>query len=97
MFVFLLIIMFALATTELGTDSWIADIMASVLASGKAGALALVYTSFIMFVLRLFAGSIVDRISPLGLPAASAAAATVGLLWLASAGTAALTDISDMG
>ena len=86
MFVFLLLIMVLLATTELGTDSWIADIMSSVLNDPTAGAMVLVYTSFIMFVLRFFAGPIVHRISPLGLLAASAVLATGGLLWLSSAG-----------
>ena len=87
MFVFLMLVMFLLATTELGTDSWIADIMSSVLASPVAGALVLVYTSFIMFVLRFFAGPIVHRISPLGLLLTCAAIATAGLLLLSNAGT----------
>jgi hypothetical protein len=87
MFIFLLLIMVLLATTELGTDSWISDIMQSVLKSGALGALFLVYTSFIMFVLRFFAGPIVHRISPLGLLATCAGVASLGLLWLANAGT----------
>ncbi len=90
MFIFLLLVMFLLATTELGTDGWIADIMSSVLASPQAGALVLVYTSFIMFVLRFFAGPIVHRISPLGLLAVSAALATCGLLFLSKAGNATM-------
>lgn len=88
MFVFLLLVMFLLATTELGTDSWIADIMRTVLDSPTQGTLFLVWTSAIMFVLRFFAGPIVERISPLGLLAASAAVACVGLLWLSYAGAA---------
>jgi MFS family permease len=88
MFVLLLLVMFLLATTELGTDSWISDIMRSVLESPTQGTLFLVWTSFIMFVLRFFAGPIVHRIGPLGLLAASAAIAAVGLLWLSEAGTA---------
>jgi MFS family permease len=90
MFVLLLLVMFLLATTELGTDSWIADIMRSVLESPTQGTLFLVWTSFIMFVLRFFAGPIVHRIGPLGLLAASAAVASVGLFWLSQAGNAAL-------
>lgn len=90
MFVLLLLVMFLLATTELGTDSWIADIMRTVLASPTLGTLFLVWTSLIMFVLRFFAGPIVKRITPLGLLAACAAIAAVGLLWLSQAGTAAL-------
>lgn len=89
LFVFLLLVMFLLATTELGTDSWIADIMASVLNNAQAGALVLVYTSVIMFILRFFAGPIVHKISPLGLLAGSAFVACLGLLWLSQAGTAA--------
>lgn len=91
MFVFLLLVMFLLATTELGTDSWIQDIMKEVLADPGStlnyGALVLAYTSLIMFVLRFFAGPIVHRISPLGLLAASAAIAAGGLFWLANAGS----------
>jgi MFS family permease len=90
MFVFMLLIMFLLATTELGTDSWIADIMRSVLKNATLGTLFLVYTSFIMFVLRFFAGPIVHRISPLGLLALCAGIASIGLLWLSAAGNAAL-------
>jgi MFS family permease len=88
MFVFLLLVMFLLATTELGTDSWIIDIMKAVTQNGAIGTLFLIYTSAIMFVLRFFAGPIVHRISPLGLLAASAAVACAGLIWLANAGTA---------
>ena len=87
MFFLLLLVMVLLATTELGTDSWISDIMNSVLESPTLGTLFLVWTSFIMFVLRFFAGPIVHRIGPLGLLAASAAVAAIGLLWLSKAGT----------
>jgi MFS family permease len=88
MFVFLLLVMFLLATTELGTDGWIIEIMQSVLKSPVLGTMFLIYTSAIMFVLRFFAGPIVHRISPLGLLAASAAVACAGLIWLANAGNA---------
>lgn len=87
MFVFLLLVMFLLATTELGTDSWIADIMTGVLQNADLGGWVLVYTSSIMFVLRFFAGPIVHRISPLGLLAFSAAIAAGGLFWLSMAGS----------
>jgi hypothetical protein len=87
MFVFLLLVMFLLATTELGTDGWIQDIMRSVLDNPTYGTLFLVYTAAIMFVLRFFAGPIVHRISPLGLLAGCSALAAAGLLWLGNAGT----------
>lgn len=86
MFVLLLLVMVLLATTELGTDSWISDIMRSVLRSPTLGTLFLVWTSLIMFVLRFFAGPIVHRIGPLGLLAGSALIAVIGLLWLSQAG-----------
>lgn len=90
MFVFLLLIMVLLATTELGTDSWITAIMQAVLQDKKNGMLYLIYTSAIMFVLRFFAGPIVHKLSPLGLLATSAAIAAVGLTWLSVAGNATL-------
>jgi MFS family permease len=90
MFFLLLLVMVLLATTELGTDSWIADIMRTVLNSPTLGTLFLVWTSLIMFVLRFFAGPIVHRIGPLGLLAASAGVAAAGLFWLANAGAAPL-------
>jgi hypothetical protein len=89
MFVFLLLIMILLATTELGTDSWISDIMRAVIGSETKGTLFLVYTSLIMFVLRFFAGPIVHKTSPLGLLALCAVIASLGLFWLSSAGAAA--------
>lgn len=86
-FVFLLLVMTLLATTELGTDSWIQNIIGAVLKSPMKGAMFFVWTSTIMFVLRFFAGPIVHKISPLGLLAASAAIAACGLLWLGNAGS----------
>jgi MFS family permease len=93
MFVFLMLVMFLLATTELGTDTWIQDIMGRVLDSPMKGTFFLIYTSAIMFVLRFFAGPIVHRISPLGLLAASSAIAAAGLFWLGNAGTGAVVLI----
>ncbi|MGH7946145.1 MAG: MFS transporter, partial [Opitutaceae bacterium] len=92
MFIFLLLVMVLLATTELGTDSWIADLMTPVLKDlgANAGNWVLIYTSSLMFILRFFAGPIAHRISPLGLLALSALIAATGLFWLAHAGTAPL-------
>jgi MFS family permease len=87
MFVFLLLVMFLLATTELGTDSWIQDIIGTVLKSQNAGTWFFIYTASIMFVLRFCAGPIVHKISPLGLLATCAALAAVGLYWLGNSGT----------
>lgn len=91
MFVFLLIVMILLATTELGTDSWVAALLTPVLREfgSNAGNWVLIYTSAIMFVLRFFAGPIAHRLSPLGLLAGGSALAAAGLLMLASAGAVA--------
>jgi MFS family permease len=86
MFIFLLLVMILLATTELGVDSWVTDLMTP--AFGKHAGWILVYTSAIMFVLRFFAGPIVHRISPLGLLAVCAALAALGLWSLSAAHTA---------
>ncbi len=90
MFIFLLLVMILLATTELGTDSWIAALMTPVLKDlgANAGNWVLIYTSSIMFVLRFCAGPIAHRLSPLGLLAVCAVVASTGLFWLAHAGTA---------
>lgn len=82
----LCLIMIPLATTELGTDGAITGIMEERMKEiGASGLWVLIYTSAIMMVLRFFAGSIISRISPLGLLAASAVLATVGLIFLSKA------------
>jgi len=87
-FVFLLLIMVVLATTELGTDSWVTDLLTPILKG--SGAWVLVYTSAIMFVLRLVsAGPLVHRLTPVGLLFVCALLAAGGLYMLAGAGTSA--------
>ncbi|WP_114783005.1 MFS transporter [Botryobacter ruber] len=82
-FILLNLLMIPLAITELGTDSWISDLMAPEMQNiGIQAGWILVYTSAIMAVLRLFAGSIIHRISPLGLLAVCSATAFLGLLLL---------------
>ena len=86
LFIFLLLVMIPLATTELGTDSWIGDLMGPAMgAIGLSGGWVLIYTSLIMMILRFFAGPIVHKLSPLGLLAASALVAACGLLFLSKA------------
>jgi MFS family permease len=84
MFVFLLLVMILLATTELGTDGWIIDLLKPIF--GKAAGWVLVYTSLIMFVMRFFAGPIVHRINPLGLLCVCSAIAVIGLYAIGAAG-----------
>ena len=85
LFIILLLIMIPLATTELGTDSWITDLMTPAMNElGMQAGWVLVYTSAIMFVLRFFAGPIVHTLSPLGLLAICSCIAAIGLYMLSS-------------
>ena len=70
---------------ELGTDSWISKITGAIMDSKQNGLMLLVYTSSLMFILRFFAGPIVERTSPLGLLCASGVIGATGLLLLGSA------------
>ncbi|NJM36642.1 MAG: MFS transporter [Akkermansiaceae bacterium] len=93
--ILLCLVMIPLATTELGTDGAISGIMEKPMkAIGANGLWVLIYTSAIMMVLRFFAGSIAHRLSPLGLLAASAALAVVGLLLLSTASSLAMIFIA---
>ena len=77
---FLIVIMMPLATTEIGTDGWISSLMeAPMQTAGHNPAWVLVYTSAIMMLLRFCAGPIVHKLSPLGLLAACATLAVIGL------------------
>ncbi|HWZ36164.1 MAG TPA: MFS transporter [Mucilaginibacter sp.] len=80
LFIVLLLIMIPLATTELGTDSWITDLMTPEMHKiGFQAGWVLVYTSAIMFALRFFAGPISHRFSSPGLLAICSAIAAIGL------------------
>lgn len=99
LFIILLLIMIPLATTELGTDSWITDLMTPAMSDlGIQPGWVLVYTSAIMFILRFFAGPIVHKLSPLGLLAICSAIAAIGLYLLsASAGVMILVAATIYG
>ncbi|SHI55599.1 Fucose permease [Arenibacter nanhaiticus] len=80
---FLCFIIMPLATTELGTDSWIQSIMHGIASSkGFDAGWVLIYTSLIMLVLRLFAGPILHKVSPLALLVISCVLAIFGLYFL---------------
>jgi MFS family permease len=86
LFILLLLVMIPLATTELGTDSWISSLMEPPMRElGLQPGWILVYTSALMLVLRLYASSVVHRLRPLGLLALSASVAALGLWSLSSA------------
>ena len=80
LFIFLLLIMIPLATTELGTDSWIVDLMTSEMAGiGFNSAWILIYTAVLMTIMRFYAGHAIGKISPLSLLAIGSLIAAIGL------------------
>lgn len=84
-FILLLLIMIPLATTELGTDSWIKGLMAPITEEwGINGLWILVYTAFIMMVLRFCIGPLVRALGPLGILAVCSIFAAVGIYGLAN-------------
>lgn len=85
LYIILLLIMLPLATTELGTDSWITDLMSAEMATiGIQPGWILVYTSAIMAILRMTTGNLLQKISPLILLAICSAIAALGLYLLSS-------------
>lgn len=85
-FLVLLVLMIPLATTELGTDSWITSLMEGPMKAMSLNAgWVLVYTSLIMMILRFCAAPVVKLLTPLGVLIASSVLATVGLVALSRA------------
>lgn len=83
LFIILLLIMLPLATTELGTDSWIVDLMSAEMRSLNLQAgWILVYTALVMTVARYFAGPFIKALNPAGLLIFSSAIAAFGLMFL---------------
>jgi len=82
-FIILLLIMFPLSTAELGTDSWIVDLMANEMKDlNLQPGWILVYTALIMTVARYFAGPVIKKLKPSGLLIFSSAIAAAGLFFL---------------
>lgn len=84
MFLMVLVIIGPLATTELGTDGWMPELLKI---NGPADMPAFatwvfVYVSAIMTVLRFYAGPVVEKFSPIGLLVVGSAVAIVGLMLL---------------
>ncbi|MEM7146345.1 MAG: MFS transporter [Verrucomicrobiota bacterium] len=84
MFLLILLTMGPLATTELGTDSWMPELLGAEL-SPTGAAWVFIYVSTIMTILRFYAGPIVHKFSPIGLLVLSAIVAIIGLLFLSKA------------
>lgn len=86
LFLIVLLTMGPLATTELGTDGWMPELLKF---SGPNVPLfatwVFIYISVIMTVLRFYAGPIVHRFSPIGLLVISAVVAIAGLFFLSNA------------
>ncbi len=75
--------MYLTAATELAPGQWVNISLSNVV--GMQGILLLVYVSALMFVMRHFAGPIVERISSVGLMFVSCVAAAIGLYTLSLA------------
>jgi MFS family permease len=75
--------MFLTAAAELAPGQWVNIALSNIV--GMQGILLLVYVSALMFVMRHFAGPIVERISSVGLMFASCLAAGIGLYLLSLA------------
>ena len=86
LFIVVLITIGPLATTELGTDGWMPDLLTL---SGPDfphfATWIFVYVSVIMTVLRFYAGPIVHKFSPIGLLALGAFISVIGLNYLSAA------------
>jgi len=96
LYILFLLVMLLLATTEVGTDGWIKDLMTPAMELiGLNAGWILVYTATIMTVLRFLVGPImnVTRLSPLGLLALSCVMVIAGIFWLSSISTSAALPI----
>ena len=83
-FIFLLLIMLPLATTELGTDSWVTELVNPVMSRiGVQPGWVLIYTALVMMLLRFFvSGLVIRKLGPLGLLATASVVAIIGLVAL---------------
>ncbi len=84
-FLLLMVAMVFCAATEVGPDQWIGSVMTETV--GVRGIAFLMYTSVIMFVMRLNGGALSRWLTPFGLLSGSCLAAGAGLLALSRAVT----------
>lgn len=86
LYILLVLLMMPLAVTELSTDSWISSLMAPEMAKlGLQAGWVLIYTSALVFVIRIFAGPLIKWLNPLGVLAMASALAAAGLFLMAGA------------
>lgn len=91
LYMVLVLMMIPLAITELSTDSWISSLMEPEMRGvGLQSGWVLVYASALVFAIRLVAGSIIARLTPLGTLAMASAVTAAGLFLLAGAQGAGL-------
>jgi MFS family permease len=88
MLLFLFLIHAMVGYVELGTDSWIQNILNNTM--GSTAAVLFTYCSILMFVMRFFAGPIVHKINPLGLLMVAACCGATGLYFLGANSTGGL-------
>jgi MFS family permease len=75
-FLLMVLCMLMTASTELGSGQWIPNILSH---AGVSGILVLVWINGIMAVGRMFAGTFVHKLSPIGMLVSSAILSTLGL------------------
>ena len=86
LYILLVLIMMPLAVTELSTDSWISSLMTPEMSKlGLAAGWVLIYTSLLVFVIRIFAGTLIEKFKPLGVLAMGSALAAAGLFMMSGA------------
>ena len=87
MYLVLLLCMACTASTELGPNNWMAEIMKRTLPGmATAGILVLVWINLVMCIGRFFAGPLAHKLSPTGIILCGAVVSGVGLLLLSVAG-----------
>jgi MFS family permease len=92
LFLVWLFCMLLTASTELGTNQWIGEMMKGV---GIAnGILILAWISVIMLVGRTFAGPVIHKLTPSGMLVASAVISTIGLVALSQAKTVGMAYLT---
>lgn len=91
LYILLVLVMMPLAVTELSTDSWISSLMAPEMTRlGLAAGWVLIYTSLLVFVIRIFAGTVIKALKPLGVLAMASALAAGGLFLMSGASGAVI-------
>lgn len=86
LYIILVLLMMPLAVTELATDSWISSLMAPEMEKlSLAAGWVLIYTNLIVFVIRIFAGHLIEKFKPLGVLAMACAIAAGGLFLMSDA------------